>query len=143
MIAGGIFLLLLIPLVILFTLGIPIVIGVCVYRDAAKREDCSPWLWALVAAMVPSCIGLIVYLIIRRDYPLKGSTGSESTYYQENYENKAVEPKQGIPTWGKALIIIGAVIVGICILAFIGTILYGVFGYSAIDTGMNYYHGDF
>lgn len=141
MIAGSIFLLLLIPIIILFTIGIPIVIGVCVYRDAAKRQDCSPWLWALVAAMVPSCIGLIVYLIIRRDYPLKVSTTGEPTYYQDNYENKATEPKQGMPTWGKALIIIGTVVIGICILAVIGTVLYGIFGYSAIDTGVDYYHG--
>ena len=73
MIIGSLFLLLFIPLILLFAVGIPIIIGVCVYRDASRRVDCSPWLWALVAALVPSCIGLVIYLIVRRDYPLKES----------------------------------------------------------------------
>ena len=69
---SSIFIILLIPVILLFSIALPILIGVCVYRDASKRVDCSPLLWALVAALVPSFIGLVIYLIIRRDYPIKG-----------------------------------------------------------------------
>lgn len=145
MIMGTLAFLMIIPLILIFTIGIPVVIAVCVYRDANKRVDCSPWLWALVAALVPSCIGLIVYLIVRRDYPLKSADGqayrsdqgAESTYYQENYERQAAETHNGLPTWAKALIIIGAVIIGICIISLVGSVLYTVFGYSQ---GAPYYH---
>lgn len=144
MIFGTLAILMAIPLILIFTIGIPIIIAVCVYRDADKRVDCSPWLWALVAALVPSYLGLIVYLIVRRDYPLKNSAGQphhreqtgESTYYQEAYDKQAVEPKTGLPTWAKALIIIGAVVVGICIISLIGSVLYSVFGYNQ---GVSYY----
>lgn len=144
MIFGALAVLMVIPLILIFTIGIPIIIAVCVYRDADKRVDCSPWLWALVAALVPSYLGLIIYLIVRRDYPLKNPAGQtyhkgqaeENTYYQENYDKQAVAPKTGLPTWAKALIIIGAVVVGICIIALIGSALYSVFGYSQ---GFSYY----
>ncbi|MEG2785390.1 MAG: hypothetical protein RR918_04155, partial [Anaerovoracaceae bacterium] len=53
-----------IPFILLFVLGVPIVIGVFVYKDAVKRET-NPWLWTIVAALTPSFIGLIVYLIVR------------------------------------------------------------------------------
>lgn len=145
MLIGAFAILMIIPIVLIFTIGIPIIIAVCVYRDADKRIDCSPWLWALVAALVPSYLGLVVYLVIRRDYPLKNSAGQtyhknqaeESTYYQENYDQQAVPQKTGLPTWAKALIIIGSVIVGICIISLIGSVLYSVFGYNQ---GISYYH---
>ncbi|MGF6375743.1 ABC-type phosphate transport system permease subunit [Clostridiales Family XIII bacterium PM5-7] len=137
---GGMFLLFFIPIMLLLSVGLPVIIGVCVYRDASKRVDCSPWLWALVAALVPSCIGLIVYLIIRKDYPLMGS-GSGEQYQQGYTEYREEAPKHGMPTWGKALIIIGSVILGICILAGIGTVLYGIFGYHEVGTGIDYYQG--
>lgn len=144
MIFGALAVLMVIPLVLIFTIGIPIIIAVCVYRDADKRVDCSPWLWALVAALVPSYLGLIVYLIVRRDYPLKNPAGQtyhkdqteENTYYQENYDKQAAVPKAGLPTWAKAVIIIGAVVVGICIIALVGSALYSVFGYNL---GLSYY----
>ena len=53
----------LIPLVF----GIPILIGVYVYRDAARR-GMNALLWALVAVFAPSLIGLIIYLIVRGNY---------------------------------------------------------------------------
>lgn len=137
---GNIFVFLLIPVVLLFTLGLPILIGVCVYRDASKRVDCSPLLWALVAALVPSFIGLVIYLIIRRDYPLMGDEGSGTAYYQENYEH--VAKSAGLPTWAKALIIIGVVIVALCIVALVVS---AVFGYihsgESYSTGHDFYNG--
>ena len=145
MLFGAFAVLMIIPVILIFTIGIPIVIAVCVYKDADKRVDCSPWLWALVAALVPSYLGLVVYLVIRRDYPLKSQAAqnyqrtpqAEGTYYQENYDQQVQPQKPGLPTWAKALIIIGAVIIGICIISLIGTVLYSVFGY---DQGISYYH---
>ena len=55
--------LILVPIVF----GIPILIGVYVYRDAARRGMNAP-LWALVAVFAPSLIGLIIYLIVRGNY---------------------------------------------------------------------------
>ena len=57
--------------VLMCAMAIPLLVGVLVYRDAAKRVDCNPWLWALIAALAPSFVGLIIYLIIRSDFPLK------------------------------------------------------------------------
>ena len=54
---------------------LPVLAAVLVYKDAKKRVDCSPWLWALVAGLVPCFIGVVVYLIIRKDYPLKAEYG--------------------------------------------------------------------
>ena len=46
--------------------AVPLIIGVYVYKDAAGRG--MPALpWALVAAFVPFCIGLIIYLFMRTD----------------------------------------------------------------------------
>jgi RNA polymerase subunit RPABC4/transcription elongation factor Spt4 len=78
--------LLLIPIVMIFTQGSPdvqprlsimllplfilvpayiIIVGRLVYRDAAKR-DLDPWLWATVAVFVPNLIGVVIYLIVRQ-----------------------------------------------------------------------------
>ena len=46
---------------------LPFVIGVYVYRDA-KRRGMNAILWALVAALAPSLIGLLVYLLVRSNY---------------------------------------------------------------------------
>lgn len=54
-------------MMLLFSLAIPICIAVFVYRDA-KTRGMEPILWALVAALVPSFIGLIIYLIVRSSY---------------------------------------------------------------------------
>lgn len=149
MFLGSIFFVLLIPVIILLTIGIPLIIGICVYRDADKRVDCSPWLWALVAALAPSCIGLIIYLIIRKDYPLKENGGYSYSSYESYDQSTSGQPgqtgygdhapKAGLPTWAKALIIIGVVILALCILGGIGTLIYNLF---AVQTsGMGYYHG--
>ncbi len=49
-------------------IGIPALIGVYVYRDAAGR-GINRILWALVAALTPAFIGLIIYLLMRGSYP--------------------------------------------------------------------------
>ncbi len=51
-------------LVVAVNLVIPICIAVFVYKDA-KNAGMEPILWALVAALIPSFIGLIIYLIVR------------------------------------------------------------------------------
>lgn len=51
-------------LVVIFPLICCVVIGVFVYRDASKRRM-NKVLWALVAALTPAFVGLIIYLIVR------------------------------------------------------------------------------
>ena len=57
------FLLILIPLIF----GIPILIGIYVYRDANKR-GMNAVLWTLIALLTPSFLGLIIYLLVRNNY---------------------------------------------------------------------------
>ena len=52
----------------LVVLIMPVVIAVFVYRDAEER-GMEPKIWMMVAAFLPFCIGLIIYLIKRRQYP--------------------------------------------------------------------------
>ena len=133
-----------IPLVLLFTIGIPLIVGIVVYRDANKRVDCNPWLWALVAALVPSFIGVVIYVIIRRDYPLKSekamSEDDEESYYQKNYDDVAVENKSsaaGMPTWAKVIIIIVAALLILWLAAMVIATIKYMFGYgSYVDFGM-------
>lgn len=47
--------------------GIPVLIGVYVYRDARARGMNAP-LWTLVAILAPMLIGFIVYLLVRGSY---------------------------------------------------------------------------
>lgn len=131
-----------------FVLTFPILVGVLVYRDANKRVDASPWLWAIVAALAPSFIGVIIYLIIRKDYPLKSGydknyRDEETSYYQEEYDNKAVEPKTGMPTWAKVLLIISVIVGAIIIIAGIVSIVQYLFGFSSFGGfGQHYsYYG--
>lgn len=42
----------------------PILIGIIVYNDARKRKVLSPFVWAMIAALVPFYIGLLLYAII-------------------------------------------------------------------------------
>lgn len=48
-------------------LCIPVLVGAYVYRDATRR-GMNALLWALIAAFVPSMIGLIIYLLVRGQY---------------------------------------------------------------------------
>lgn len=57
------------PIFIVLTVVIflPFIIGVYVYRDASRR-GMNAILWAFVAALVPSLIGLLIYLLVRGNY---------------------------------------------------------------------------
>lgn len=57
------------PLLVLsvFLIGIPLLVGFFVYRDA-KARGMEAVLWTLVVVLVPSFIGLIVYLIVRSSH---------------------------------------------------------------------------
>lgn len=41
-------------------------ISVFVYKDATKR-GMDPWMWMTVAVFVPNLIGLIIYIIVRKN----------------------------------------------------------------------------
>lgn len=47
---------------------VPVLVGVYVYHDT-KRRGMNTVLWTLVAALAPSLIGFIVYLLVRGGYP--------------------------------------------------------------------------
>lgn len=47
--------------------SIPVLVGFYVYRDA-ERRGMNAALWTLIAVFVPSLIGFIIYLLVRRDY---------------------------------------------------------------------------
>ena len=54
-----------IPFLLLLLL-IPILIGVYVYRDA-KRRQMNAVAWTAIAVLAPTFIGLIIYLLVRRN----------------------------------------------------------------------------
>ena len=75
-------LLLLIPMFLILIL-MPVLIGIGVYRDA-KARGMEPWLWTAVAVLVPYCIGLIIYLVLRTKH--KGlKCGSCGTGVEPDY----------------------------------------------------------
>lgn len=54
-------------LMVLLCIVVPILIAIFVYRDA-KARGMEPLLWTLLAVFAPGFIGLIVYLVVRRDH---------------------------------------------------------------------------
>jgi ABC-type transport system involved in multi-copper enzyme maturation permease subunit len=56
------------PIFLAVFFGIPILIGVYVYKDAASRRM-NAILWTLVAIVAPGLTGFIIYLLVRGDYP--------------------------------------------------------------------------
>ena len=54
-------------IVVALAASLPFVLGVYVYRDA-NRRGMNAILWALVAVLAPSLIGLLVYLLVRGNY---------------------------------------------------------------------------
>lgn len=52
---------------VIFIVIIPLLIGIMVYRDA-KSRGMDAMVWALVAVLIPGFIGLIIYLIMRKDF---------------------------------------------------------------------------
>ena len=47
--------------------GIPVLVGVYVFRDASRR-GMNAVLWTLVAVLAPVFVGLIIYLLVRGSY---------------------------------------------------------------------------
>lgn len=54
-------------MVLVVVISIPVMIGIFVYRDARAR-GMNGALWALAAALVPTFIGLLIYLLVRVNY---------------------------------------------------------------------------
>lgn len=52
---------------LILLVGIPVMIGIYVYRDASQR-GMNAVLWTLLAVLAPTFIGLIIYLLIRGNY---------------------------------------------------------------------------
>lgn len=51
----------------IFIVGLPVLIGVYVYRDAVQR-GMNAALWTLVAVLAPAFVGFIIYLLVRSGY---------------------------------------------------------------------------
>ena len=59
--------LIILPIYLAILVGIPVLIGVYVYRDASLR-GMNAAMWTLVAALAPALIGFIIYLLVRGSY---------------------------------------------------------------------------
>ena len=57
------FVLILISVIVL----LPILVGIYVFRDA-KSRGMNAAMWTLIAILVPSLIGFIIYLLVRGSY---------------------------------------------------------------------------
>lgn len=119
-------------LVLLCALAIPLLVGILVYCDADKRVDCNPLLWALIAALAPSFVGLIIYLIIRKDFPLK-----EPVYTYDEFGNPIAQKPAGFPKWAKTLLIVFAALFVVLLL---GSCMAGLYGMVTFDhTNMDHF----
>lgn len=59
------------PIILLFlflSIGLEVLIGVYVYRDAVRR-GMNAVLWTLVAVFAPYLVGFIIYLFVRENHP--------------------------------------------------------------------------
>jgi len=54
-------------IVLVLFIAIPVMIGVYVYRDAARR-DMNAAIWTVIALLAPFLTGFIIYLIVRGSY---------------------------------------------------------------------------
>ena len=122
-------------LVFLCALAIPLLVGILVYRDADKRVDCNPWLWALIAALAPSFVGLIIYLIIRGDYPLK-----EPVYTYDEFGNPVPQKPAGFPKWAKILLIVFAILFVVLLLGGCMAAMYSVFTFDHTNMDHLFYY---
>lgn len=91
-------------LILLAILAVPILLGVFVYRDA-KSRGMEPLLWALIAVLAPSFIGLIIYLVVRKDHVVLDcpNCGGEVQEYFTTCPSCGQKLKAGCPTCGTAL----------------------------------------
>jgi len=69
-----------------------IVIGIWVYKDAESRGD-SGVMW-LIVVLVGGIVGLIIYLIVRKDIKPGGTFGSSSHFYKPQYPPQQQATKQ-------------------------------------------------
>ena len=122
-------------MVLMCALAIPLLVGILVYRDANKRVDCNPWLWALIAALAPSFVGLIIYLIIRGDYPMKNPV-----YTYDEFGNPIPQPAPGFPKWAKVLLIVFAVLFIVLFLGGCVAALYSVFSFDHTNMDHLFYY---
>lgn len=79
--------------VVALFLVLPILIGSYVYRDASRR-GMNAALWTLIAALAPSAIGLIIYLVVRSDF---------NSYECPNCNAPVQEEYSSCPNCGTAL----------------------------------------
>lgn len=121
-------------LIVLCALAVPLVIGVLVYCNANKRVDCDPWFWALVAALVPYFIGLIVYVAVCSDYPLK-----EPVIIYDELGNPIGKKTVGFPKWAKILLIVLAVLFTVLLLGGCVSVMYSIFSFNSADMDSFYY----
>ena len=122
-------------MVLMCALAIPLVVGILVYRDADKRVGCNPWLWALIAALAPSFVGLIIYLIIRGDYPMKNPV-----YTYDEFGNPIPQPAPGFPKWAKVLLIVFAVLFIVLFLGGCVAALYSMFSFDHMNMDHLFYY---
>lgn len=166
---GIIFALFFIPIVLICCFGVPVLMGFLVYRDAVKR-DTNPWLWALVAAFVPSFIGLLIYLLVRNDYavlapgeqrtnpsakannPYNEDNKQQGTYDSTTYEYRSYTNADGetvterVPKKKEGLPTWAKVLIVIGIVLVVVALLAmiaGVIQYIFGYGGISYYHNGF
>lgn len=91
-------------LLMLVCIAIPVMLGIFVYRDA-KARGMEPLLWALIAVLAPSFIGLIIYLVVRKDHIVLNcpSCGGEVQEYFTTCPGCGQKLKAGCPNCGTAL----------------------------------------
>lgn len=53
--------------VLLLVIIVPLLVGTYVYQDA-KRRAMSPWAWVAITVLAPGFIGLVIYLLVRKNY---------------------------------------------------------------------------
>ena len=53
-------------IIFIFVAAILTALAVFVYRDALKR-GMDPWMWMTIVVFVPNLIGLIIYLVVRKN----------------------------------------------------------------------------
>lgn len=54
--------------IFLCVFAIPFTVGYIIYQDA-KKHAMEAWLWTIIAILVPWFIGVIIYLVVRKNYP--------------------------------------------------------------------------